>query len=465
MGVVAGFGAGRRASFLAARDSHTGGAGGVTRRHLCLPSYRHERAFSPRTLGPQTRLPDYTLSVAFFHPFRPAYIEDPYPALHRLRAEEPVHWSRELEAWVLTRYEDCLRVLQDDDAFSSDPVNARGEFGRDVARKRAETPLGTAPIMGNTDPPDHSRLRTIVNRGFTPRVIEAMRPAIENTCDQLLDEWVPGEPFEVMSGYAEPLAISAVLEHLGVPREGWAMFREWSLALMRARAEGSEESAVIEAAGQARGQMLDYLARVAEIRDSEDDSGHPDVLSVLLEACDDETIEPDEMLMMLIHISLAGNGPTAMALGNAAWALAQQPDAQRFLLSNADRLPGAVEELLRFDSSTHFVVRFAQSTTKIGARSIQPGQQIHVMVAAANRDPERFPEPDTLDFSRADNRHLSFGYGVHFCLGAPLARLELSIAMKKLMERGTPFRPLNWQRGGTYQLRGLRSLRIETIAE
>jgi cytochrome P450 len=123
--------------------------------------------------------------VAFFNPFRPAYIEDPYPSLQRLRAEEPVHWSRELGAWVLTRYEDCLRVLQDDDAFSSDPMNARGEFGQEVARKRAETPLGLAPIMGNTDPPDHSRLRTIVNRGFTPRVMEAMRPGIERVCGEL----------------------------------------------------------------------------------------------------------------------------------------------------------------------------------------------------------------------------------------------------------------------------------------
>ena len=407
----------------------------------------------------------YTLLVAFFNPFRPAYIEDPYPALHRLRAEEPVHWSRELDAWVLTRYEDCLRVLQDDDAFSSDPVKARGEFGREVARKRAGTPLGLAPIMGNTDPPDHSRLRNIVNRGFTPRVMEAMRPGIEGVCDELLGEWEPGEPFEVISRLAEPLAISAVLEHLGVPREGWGLFRECSLALMRARAEGAGEPGVIEAAEQARGEMLDYLARVAETRDSDGGESQADILSVLLEACDEEAIEPDEMLMMLIHISLAGNGPTAMAIGNAAWVLGQQPDAQRFLLANPDRLPGAIEELLRFDSSTHFVVRFANEAATIGARAIQPGQQIHVMVAAANRDPERFREPDVLDFSRTENRHLSFGYGVHFCLGAPLARLELNIAMAKLMERGTPFRALDWQRGGTYQLRGLRSLRIEMLAE
>jgi cytochrome P450 len=128
-------------------------------------------------------------------------------------------------------------------------------------------------------------------------------------------------------------------------------------------------------------------------------------------------------------------------------------------------MPGAIEELLRFDSSTHFVVRFAKQGATIGARAIQPGQQIHVMVAAANRDPERFREPDVLDFSRTENRHLSFGYGVHFCLGAPLARLELNIAMAKLMERGTPFRALDWERGGTYQLRGLRSLRIEMLAE
>ena len=401
--------------------------------------------------------------VAFFNPFRPAYLEDPYPSLHRLRSEEPVHWSRELDAWVLTRYDDCLRVLQDDDPFSSDPVSARGDFGLDVARKRAEAPLGLAPIMGNTDPPDHTRLRTIVNRGFVPRVMEAMRPGIERACDQLLEDWRPGQPFEVISGYAEPIAISAVLEHLGVPREGWGPFRHWSLALMRARAEGAGEPGVIEAAEEARGEMLDYLAEVAEARDAAAEAGPGDVLSVLLDACDDETIDPDEMLMMLIHISLAGNGPTAMALGNAAWLLAQQPDAQLFLRSNPDRLPGALEEMLRFESSTHFVVRFAKEAANFGARTIQPGQQIHVMVAAANRDPERFPDPDVLDFSRTDNRHLSFGFGIHFCLGAPLARLEMGIAVAKLLERGAPFRALDSERGGTYQLRGLRRLRIETF--
>lgn len=396
--------------------------------------------------------------MAFFNPFRAAYLDDPYPALHALRRQEPVHWSAEIGAWVVTRYVDCLAILQDDEAFSSDPAHAGGAFGEEVQGKRAIAPLGQAPIMGNSDPPVHTALRAIVNRGFVPRIVEAMRPGIEQAANALLQDIDPAQPFDAAVAFAEPLAVSSVLEHLGIPRESFADFRGWSLALMRARAEGDAQPGVVESAAEAREHLLAMLGRRAEAGPEPGAAARTSVLDVLIDACDGEAITPDEMMMMLIHLSLAGNGPTAMALGNSIAALADYPEAQTQLREEPALIPAAVEELLRFDSSTHFVARFALRDTKVGARTVKAGQQVHAMVGAANRDPARFPDPDTIDLAREDNRHLSFGFGIHYCLGAPLARLEMEIALRTLLERMREFGVVDRQRAPSYQLRGFQRL-------
>ncbi|MEP6872453.1 MAG: hypothetical protein ABI939_11490, partial [Anaerolineaceae bacterium] len=188
--------------------------------------------------------------MVFFDPLRPAYVADPYPALAALRKAAPVHHSPEMAAWIVTGYEACLRVLRDEECFSSNPVNAGGPFGEMIAARRDAVPLGMATILGNSDDPEHATLRTIVNRAFTPRAITAMRPAIDDAITQLLADISPGR-FEVMSGLAEPLAPSMVLAHLGIPEEGRGMFRQASLEIMRARAEGPDDPAVVDAADAA----------------------------------------------------------------------------------------------------------------------------------------------------------------------------------------------------------------------
>jgi cytochrome P450 len=254
--------------------------------------------------------------------------------------------------------------------------------------------------------------------------------------------------------------VSTVLKHLGIPIEDFGRFREWSMALMRARAEGGAVPGVLDAAAASREAMLGYLGQLTQQRESAGGETARDVLSVLVAACDEGAIEPDEMIMMLVHISLAGNGPTAMALGNALAALAAFPEVQTRLRHDPSLVPAAVEELLRFDSSTHFIVRFALRDAKLGARTVRAGQQVHVMVGAANRDPARFPEPDTVDIDRPDNRHLAFGHGIHFCLGAPLARLELQVALSRFLERVAAFEALEGQRAPSYQVRGYQRLML-----
>lgn len=392
--------------------------------------------------------------MAFFNPFRPAYIEDPYPALAQLRKQEPVHRSADLNAWVVTSYELCDRVLHDDDTFSSDPTHASGEFGASVARKRSEVAMGNTPILGNSDPPDHTRLRAIVNRAFVPRAIEEMRPRIAAKVAALLDEAGDG-PLEVMSALSEPLVARVVLDHIGVPDDDQAVVREWSLAIMRARAEGGAERGVAAAALAAREALLAYLTDYHV-------EGRTTVIQAAKDAVQEgEALTPDEMAMLLIHVSLAGNGPLAYALGNAALHLGQRPDELAAVIAEPARIPAAIEELFRFDSPTHIVVRFALADTKLGARSVRAGDMLYAVIGAANRDPARFPDPDTLLLSRTDNRHLSFGMGIHFCLGAPLARLELDVTLRALFERYGAFRTTASERGGTLLLRGPKSVVIE----
>lgn len=399
--------------------------------------------------------------VAFFNPFRPTYAQDPYPVLARLREQEPVHWSPDLGGWVITRYDDCLKVLQDDDRFSSDPASASGPYGETIRARRSIVPLGEAPILGNSDPPEHTRLRAIVNRAFTPAAMDRMRPTVQAAVDHFMGQAHEGVPWDAVPGLCEPLAITTILAHLGIPSEGWQPVRQWSAALMQARAEGGDRPEIIRAAAAAREAMLDYVASVAERRHVPDDQTGPrDVLGALLDAVDDETITPDEMLMMLIHISMAGNGPLAMSISNVIAALERHPEIRRRLIDDPDLIPTAVEEILRWDSATHYVVRFALDDFKMWNRTIREGQMVYVMVGAANRDPDKFEDPDTIKLGRPSIRHLTFGMGIHFCLGAPLAKVELDVAIRSLLERWGEYRVVAAERGGSLQVRGYGKLEI-----
>jgi cytochrome P450 len=371
--------------------------------------------------------------VAFYNPFRPSYIENPYPALAQLRASEPVFRSPDLNAWVVTAYAECLQALQDDQSFSSDPVHASGGLGASVAKNRAETPMGAVPILGNSDPPDHTRLRAIVNRAFTPRAVASMRPHIEELTGTLLDAAEPDRPFEVMSSFAEPLPVITALRMLGFPDEDHEAVHSWGSAIIRARSDGADDPRVVAAAAVAHDDFSAYLERFA----SEKAPSAPDtVIATLLAAGASEgRISLDEVMMLLIHISMAGNGPTAYLLGNTLHLLLEHPEVTALLRERPDLIPNAVEEFLRFESPTHIVPRFALAESRLGKKRIATGDTVYVVIGAANRDPAQFPDPDRLDLQRKELRHLSFGMGIHFCLGARLARLEAAVALESVLRR------------------------------
>jgi len=383
--------------------------------------------------------------MAFFNPNRPAYRDDPYPSLARLRREEPVHFSRELGAWVLTRYDDCQRVLQDDEHFSSDLDTASGPTGAAFAERRRAAPLGDVPVLSNSDAPDHTRLRNVVSRAFTPRVLEAMRPRVQELIAEKLAE--ADGPVELMNGLAAPLVTTVILEQLGIPPGSHDQFRGLTIAIIMAH---SGDPARLDAARTAHNALVEMVDRwqadglVAE----------SSVLGAILAAPGDETVTRDEMLMLLINIALSGNGATINGIGNAVLALANHPDAARQLVAGEVPYPTAVDELLRFDSPAHVVSRIAKTSLQLGARTIRAGDTLHVVIGAANRDPARFPAPDTLDLAREDNRHLTFGYASHFCLGAPLARIQIEAVITALLDRYGLFRVNELTRGDSFLMRG-----------
>lgn len=383
--------------------------------------------------------------MAFFSPGRPAYRDNPYPSLARLRRDEPVHYSHELQAWVLTRYDDCVRVLQDDSSFSSDLDLASGPAGAAYAARRRSVPLGDVAILSNSDAPAHTRLRNVVSRAFTPRVIEAMRPRVQELVDENLAD--AGPTLEVINDLAAPLVTTTILEQLGVPRADHETFRGLTIGIVMAH---SGDPARLDAAQTAHQSLIALVDRWR----AEGSVLETSVLGSILAAPEKETVTRDEMLMLLINIGLSGNGATINGIGNAVLALAEHLEAARQLIAGDVPMAVAVDELLRFDSPAHVVTRIAKTNLTLASRNIRAGDPLHVILGAANRDPAHFPNPDTLDFTRKENRHITFGYASHFCLGAPLARIQIETVISALFRRYGLFRVQSLQRSDSFLMRG-----------
>lgn len=392
--------------------------------------------------------------MVFFRPERPGYGDDPYPELERLRAAEPVHWSANLGAWVVTGYDACEQALLDAERFGADPALEAGAAGERVAAHRRQMPFGEAPVLGHIDGAEHARLRGAVARAFGARAIAGREADIRGLIGELTGRAGPGAPFELMGGLARPLAAMTALRHFGIDPAHWEGFHGAALAVMRARVDGLGDPAAGPAAAAAGAFILESLAEAAE------DGAEGTVAAELAGAIDRGEVSAAEAIMLLVHIGLAGNGPTAMALGTAAWALARHPGAMARFLDGEVTAGEVLEEALRWDSPAHSVPRFAREDAELGGRRIRRGQRLLVMVAAANRDPSRFEEPDRFIPGRGGPRHLSFGVGPHYCLGAPLARAELAIALEELARRFGAFRAAEGQRGGTLQVRGFERLVI-----
>ena len=401
--------------------------------------------------------------MASFNPFLPEFMLDPYPAYAELRRDAPVHRSANLGIWVLTRYDDCVQVLRDHDVFSSDAHNATGMVAALQAQSEAETGGPAARTVLGSDPPEHTRLRGLINKAFTPRRVEEMRDHIADVADSLLDAAPTDQPFDVIAGLAQPLPIIIIAEMLGVPASDRERFKAWSelIAKMTSLMRPPDVNAKVAVA---RKELRAYFSNVIQQRRAQPQN---DLITALVQAQDGaDQLDDEELLGFCILLLVAGNETTTNLIGNGSLALARHPEQAEALASDQLVMSLAVEELLRYDSPVQATVRHVVSDTDIGGTAIAKGESIMAILGAANRDPDQFDNPEILDLRRADNRHLSFGHGIHYCIGSPLARLEAEIAFTALLQRSPTIaladEPLEY--GGTFILRGLRRLTIAPLS-
>ena len=374
-----------------------------------------------------------SLPALEYNPFLPDVHADPYPLYHRLRREDPVHWNPP-GVWLLTRYDDVAAVLRDPH-LGRDPRNAA-----EVQALRASLAPGEplpwqdqAPSMLFVDPPDHTRLRTLVHKAFTPSAVEQLRPRVRELVAELLDRVVGRGEMDVVDDLAYPLPVTVICELLGIPPADQARFRGWSADLVHLL-DPLVAGDAADRAVHARDALREYLAGVLAARRA--DPRH-DLLTALLAAEEQgDRLSEAELLSMCVLLLVAGHETTVNLIANGTLALLRHPRERARLAGDPTLAGRAVEELLRYDAPVQLTSRIALADLELDGRRIGRGQSLVAVLGAANRDPAQFPDPDQLDLTRGNAaRHVAFGGGIHFCLGASLARLEAQVALPALFGR------------------------------
>ncbi len=371
-------------------------------------------------------------------PFDPAWVRDPYPMYRRLREENPVHRSP-LGFWVFTRHADCLAVLRDRRS-SSDGRNANPDSlfsgrisaaGTDELVNQALEEM--APFLLR-DPPDHTRLRGLVQKAFTPKMVESLRPRIETICNELLDAALTRGSVDLVADYAYPLPVQIIAEMLGVPVEDHEQFKAWSDALAR----GVDPAFLLppEAVQQQMVGLLSFVQYFVELIEQRRRRPGNDLLTRLIHAEQaGDVLSQAELLSTCILLLVAGHETTVNLISGGALALLRHPDALARLRDDPSVCRSGVEELLRFVSPVQLTGRTALEDMEVGGVTVRKGEFSLLLIGSANRDPAVFTRPEELDLTRSENNHLGFGFGIHHCLGAPLARLEAQIALPLLLRR------------------------------
>jgi cytochrome P450 len=392
----------------------------------------------------------------------PAWFQDPYPALSELREEDPVHWSDRWGVWVVTRHEHVVEVFRDPRRFSN-----AGRFSTFLDGLPPEAAPRVEPLrrhyasgMLQSDPPDHTRLRPLVNRAFTPRVIAASAPRIEQIVKELIAGFRDRGTADLLREFAYPLPAMVICELMGVPvadRESLIEMSDGVVAIQRAGRASVDDHLVTSAKSIVA--MEGYFRTLCRDRRM---VPREDLITALVQAEEaGDRLDEAELISMCTTLMIAGHETTRNLIGNGLALLLQRPDAVARLTAEPALWATAIEEMLRFESPVARGWRRVAVDNELEGRALRAGQLVYLMLGAANRDPRVFTEPDTFDIARTANRHMAFGQGIHFCLGAPLTRLEARIAFPAVLAALPELRldgELRWNESLTH--RGLSSLPV-----
>jgi cytochrome P450 len=410
-------------------------------------------------IGP-SNVPGTTPLSLGFDPDDIGFVADPYPAYDRLRRHAPILYDEATDHWLVTRYDDVSALLRD------------RRFGRTYLHVATHDEMGRGTPPASLDPfwhlinsgildmepPDHTRVRRLVSKAFSPRMVESMRGPVRRLTDELIDAVAGTGEFDLLPAIAEPLPVAVIAELLGVPDDDRHMLRPWSADICRMyELHPSEDDEAVAVAASI--EFSDYLRALARERRS---SPTGDLISELAVVVDDgDRLSEDELIGTCVLLLNAGHEATVNVTGNGWWALFRHPDALARLRADPDLVPSAVEELMRWDTPLQLFERWALDDVEIHGVPVPLGAEIGLVFGSANRDASVFRAPDELRLDRDPNPHVTFGAGIHFCLGAPLARLELQTSFAAVLRRMPNLELVEeprWKPG--YIIRGLQSLLV-----
>jgi pimeloyl-[acyl-carrier protein] synthase len=399
--------------------------------------------------------PEQPLSL--YHLLDPEVLANPYPLYQRLRTEDPVHFDPFLHVFVVTRYEDVVRVLHDFSAERSPTPAQLTAMGLADLNPIAQVMVKQMLFM---DAPAHTRLRSLAACAFTPARVEVLRAHIREITERLLSPALSLGRMDVIMDLAEPLPSIVTAEMLGVPVEDHRMLKAWSQDFAEMLGNFQHNPGRAPQILKTVEDMTDYFRRAMREQRTSPRGG---LVSALMNAeIGGDRLTEEEVIANCIVTMVGGQETTTNLIGNGILSLIRNPDELRKLRGDFSLIPSAVEELLRYESPSQHTARIAPADVELGGRKIQKRQAVIAVMGAANRDPERFPDPDRLDITRKDNRHVAFGWAAHFCFGAPLARMEGQIAFEAMLRRMDDLAlgrdPLVWRTN--LGLRGLKALPI-----
>ncbi|MFE9092999.1 cytochrome P450 [Streptomyces sp. NPDC007264] len=396
-----------------------------------------------------------------FDPWDPAFVADPYPAYAELRARGRVHYYEPSDQWLVPHHADVSALLRDRRLGRTYRHRFTHEdFGRTAPPPEHE-PFHTLNDHGMLDlePPDHTRIRRLVSKAFTPRTVERLGPYVRTLAGDLVSRLVAAGGGDLLTDVAEPLPVAVIAEMLGIPEADRAPLRPWSADICGMYELNPSE----ETARRAVRASVEFSAYLRELIEERRRKPGQDLISGLIAAHDEgDRLTEQEMVSTCVLLLNAGHEATVNATVNGWWALLRHPDQLAALRADHSLVPSAVEELMRYDTPLQLFERWVLDEIEIDGTVIPRGAEIAMLFGSANHDPAVFDAPERLDLTRRDNPHISFSAGIHYCIGAPLARIELTASMTALLERAPTLRPAaEPERKPNFVIRGLRGLEVE----